>query len=95
MNLTKCKMLLSVIGVAVFGGCTSATPYLDSKIGHAVNAAKAQQTINPEASRNTDPVSGLDGKAGKESMDRYQDSFKAPPKTFNVININSEGSNAR
>jgi hypothetical protein len=34
-------------------------------------------------------VSGLDGKAGKESMDRYDESFKTPPKTFNVININT------
>jgi len=95
MNPTKCKILFSLLSVAVFGGCVSATPHLDSKFGHAVNAAKAQQTLNPEASRNTDPVSGLDGKAGKESMDRYDESFKAPPPTFNVININSGGTNTQ
>jgi len=91
MNATKCKMLFSLISLAVFSGCASTTPHLDSKFGHAVNSAKAQQTINPDASSNTDPVSGLDGKAGKESMDRYDDSFKAPKPTFNVININSGG----
>ena len=45
------------------------------------------QTINPDASRNPDPVFGLDGKAANEAIGRYQDSFKTPPPTFNVINI--------
>jgi hypothetical protein len=89
MNPIKYKMLFSLISLAIFSGCATKAPYLDSKFGHAVNAAKGQQTLNPEASRNTDPVSGLDGKAGKESMDRYDESFKTPPKTFNVININT------
>jgi len=89
MSAIKYKMLLGLISLAVFSGCASKAPYLDSKFGHAVNSAKAQQTLNPDASKNTDPVSGLDGKAGKESMDRYDESFKTPPPTFNVININS------
>ena len=92
MNSVKFKLLVSMIGVVMFAGCTTTTPHLDSKFGQAVNAAKAQQTLNPEASKNADPVSGQDGKAGKESMDRYQESYKAPPPTFNVINVNSGGS---
>jgi len=30
---------------------------------------------------------GLDAQAAVKAQDRYQDSFKAPPKTFEVINI--------
>jgi len=92
MNPNQFKLLVSVVGVVAFAGCTTTTPHLDSKFGEAVNAAKAQQTLNPEASKNTDPVSGQDGKAGKESIDRYHETYKAPPPTFNVININSGGS---
>lgn len=68
-------------------GCATSTPNLDAHFGEAVLAARAQQTINPNASLNTDPVAGLDGRAAKEAMGRYHDSFKTPPPTFNVINI--------
>lgn len=76
------------VGVALtIAGCASTTPNLDARFGQAVLAARAQQTINPAASLNSDPVSGLDGRAGKEAMGRYHDSFKTPPPSFNVINI--------
>jgi hypothetical protein len=65
-------------------GCT-VTPNLDSKFGHAVNAAKAQQTINPTAGLSTDPVTGIDGTSAKESIERYQNTFKEPPPTFDIL----------
>lgn len=76
------------VGVALtIAGCASTTPNLDARFGQAVLAARAQQTINPAASLNPDPVSGLDGRAAREAMGRYHDSFKTPPPSFNVINI--------
>jgi len=85
MRQAYTKMIAGAACMAVLAGCASSTPYLDSKFGQAVNAAKAQQTINPEASRNTDPVAGVSGAVAKESMGRYLDSFKAPPPTFTVV----------
>ena len=61
----------------------------DDKFGEAVRTARAQQTLNPEASLNTDPVAGVDGQAAKSAYDNYEKSFRtlpAPP-TINVINI--------
>jgi hypothetical protein len=84
-NELKMKLLSAAIAPAALGACTTPTPQLDATFGHAVNAAKAQQTINPEASKNTDPVLGLDGKAANESIGRYHDTFRAPPPTFVVI----------
>lgn len=83
------KSAMSVIAVAVFSaGCASTTtPNYDRHFGEAVRMARAQQTINPDASKNADPVAGLDGPGAKEAIGRYQDSFKSPPPTFNVINI--------
>jgi|KBSMisStaDraftv2_1062788.scaffolds.fasta_scaffold3990801_1 type IV pilus biogenesis protein CpaD/CtpE len=76
-----------ILGLAALTleGCASKTPYLDSRFGNAVNAAKAQQTINPRASLNPDPVSGIDGTAATESIGRYNDSFRAPPPTFEIF----------
>jgi hypothetical protein len=91
MKSTTLKSLASAAILATLAGCVSPAPYVESHIGSAVNAAKAQQTINPDASKNPDPVAGIDGRAAKNSVDRYEDSFKAPPPTFNIININSGG----
>src|SRR5688572_7811051 len=57
MNLRK--PLIGALAVLVMGGCASNTPYFDQQIGFAVNAAKAQQIVNPEASRNPNPVAGI------------------------------------
>ena len=82
---------ITLLGMALVisaaSGCQSTTPVLDSRFGDAVNSAKAQQTINPEASRNPDPVAGLDGTAAKDSLDRYQNTFKQPPPTFTISNV--------
>lgn len=74
-------------------GCVATTPYLDSRFGEAVNLAKAQQTINPDASRNTNPVNGIDGASATETMTRYKASFKAPAPTTitNTINVGGGG----
>ena len=74
-----------VLGFATqFTGCGSTTPELDAKFGDAVRAAREAQTLNPAASSNKDPVLGLDGKAAVQAQERYQDSFKSPPKTFDI-----------
>ena len=44
-------------------------------------------TLNPRGAANPDPVAGLDGQAARAALERYQDSFKAPPPVINVINI--------
>ena len=77
----QCAIVLTTV---TFSGCAT-TPHLDSRFGHAVNAAKAQQMINPDASRNSDPVMGLDGTPAKDSIDRYQNTFKEPPPTFEIF----------
>lgn len=81
----KSTWLLGLLAAVTLSACASRTPYLDSRFGDAVNTAKAMQTINPQASRNTDPVTGLDGPSAKDSIDRYRDSFKAPVQTFEVL----------
>ncbi|MDO8905336.1 hypothetical protein [Hydrogenophaga sp.] len=78
------------VGAAVLGtaACATSTPRLDANMGVAVREARAVQTLNPQASeQNRDPVLGIDGKAANAAQGRYVDSFKAPPRTFEVINI--------
>ena len=80
-------VLTAAAGAALLSACASTTPVLDANFGKAVREARASQTLNPNASANRNPVLGIDGKAGAAAQDRYQESFKTPPKTFEIINI--------
>ena len=71
-------MSAGLLAVAVLAGCASTTPRLDAKFGDAVNTANAQQIINPDASRNTYPVAGIDGQAANSIIDNYHKGFEAP-----------------
>jgi hypothetical protein len=87
MNITLIECLSGAVIVACLAGCTAPTPRLDANFGSAVEMAKAQQTLHPEASSNTEPLVGLDGVAVNGLVDRYNQSFKRPPATTNVFNI--------
>lgn len=86
MNPTTLATLLATALAA--GGCAmSATPNYDSAFGESVRQARAMQLVNPDAGRNTDSVAGIDARAARTSVERYYDSFRAPPATFEVLNI--------
>lgn len=88
MSITTASVrLTALLASSVLAGCSTTTPQLDAVFGQAVREARAAQIINPRASENTDPVMGIDGKAGAAAQQRYQESFQAPPETFNIINI--------
>jgi hypothetical protein len=77
MNVTR---MIVIAGVLSLCGCAATTtPATDAHFGEAMTMIKAQQTLNPDASRNTNPVTGLDGKAAKGALDNYRDSFRKPP----------------
>lgn len=92
MNTNKLGMV-AIAGVVTLCGCAiSTTPEADARFGESMTMLKAQQTINPEASRNTDPVAGIDGKAAKGALDNYRDSFSKPPsEASNTMSIGIGG----
>ncbi|MCD6680250.1 MAG: hypothetical protein LT102_06255 [Burkholderiaceae bacterium] len=86
------KRTITVGTLAAFAllatACTTpATPNYDARFGESVRQAQAMQTLNPDAGKNTDPVTGIDGESGKNAIDRYQESFKAPPRSFEIFDI--------
>ncbi|MDB5884524.1 MAG: putative lipoprotein [Polaromonas sp.] len=81
------RLAAVLTGAALATACASSTPVADASFGDAVRSARMAQTLYPNAPANRNTVLGIDGKAGAAAQERYQDSFKAPPKTFEVINI--------
>ncbi len=79
------------LAAVLLAGCAGLQPVetreYDARFGDAVRQARARQTLNPEAGRNTDPVSGIDGVAAQNTIEQYQKGFKEPPPTFNILGI--------
>lgn len=80
-------LVLSMLMTAGLVGCVNTSPVVDSNFGNSVNAAKAQQIINPDAALSAAAPDGVGGKPADAALDRYQRSFERPPITPNVFTI--------
>jgi hypothetical protein len=90
------KNVIFALLLGLLGGCAATTtPIYDTRFGDAVRESKRNMTVNPDAGRNPDPAAGIDGKAARESMILYQDTYKAPPPVVNVINIGGNIGNGK
>ena len=84
-----------LIGVIAFFlisvGCAGPTR-LEKDYGTSFKLSKFNQILNPEAEKNLEPVTGLNGKAAQATMEKYQKDFeKAPlPPTY-TFNIGTAG----
>ncbi|KMW45259.1 hypothetical protein PQH03_03230 [Ralstonia insidiosa] len=68
-------------------GCMASTPAYDAHFGDAVRTVRAMQTLNPNASMNTDPVTGVDGRAATSAMDRYNGQFRTPQSDLSAFKV--------
>lgn len=53
---------------------------LEQDYGTSANLAKFNQILNPDADKNLEPVSGLNGNAAQENMKKYVKGFEKPAK---------------
>ena len=80
MYRTHCHAACAALLFAI-AGCAPTTPNLDRHFGEGLNLAKAQQTLNPQAGRNLDPVSGIDNKAASGIVSQYAAGYARPAVT--------------
>jgi hypothetical protein len=90
MNALFSVKWISALGtVSLLLGCVATTPVFDEVHGQSVRALHAQQTLKPEASmtnRSRVPE-GMDGRAARETLERYHRSFQQPQRQGNPFVI--------
>lgn len=84
---TIIRMAGLALAALIAGGCAHPRYPTDAAFGDAVRTAQAQQTVNPDASRNPAGPKGIDGAAAKATVDRYQKTYETPPAPVNVFAI--------
>lgn len=78
-----------IIALSLAVGCARQQSRLETDYGVSHKLQKYNQTLNPEAEKNLDPVAGLSGKAAQNAEEKYQKGFEktAPTATTYQINI--------
>lgn len=72
------SMSAAVLALVTLSGCVATSPAWDRSFGSAVRASLAAQVINPAASGNLDPVTGIDSRAAIGAQQQYEKSFSQP-----------------
>jgi len=76
---------LALAALLLQGCAASGSPAWDAQFGDSVRRLGAQQLFDPNApQRNGDAQGAIDGRAARESRDRYIESYTTPPVT-NVL----------
>lgn len=93
--MKKIAQLTGALVIVGLTGCVATSPDWDARFGEAARTAAAQQVIAPDASRNADPVTGIDGKAAQGAMGEYAKSFTQPQPQPDVLTIGVGGGSGR
>ncbi len=90
--MTKALMTVGLLAmIAMAAGCAGPTR-LEMDYGTSYRLALFNQILNPEAEKNLEPVTGLNGRAAQGAMDRYFKGFEEKPAApVYSINIGSLG----
>ena len=78
---------LCILSAALLSGCASQSLEEESRIGQAVVGARQEQTLYRTTRMPSAQPVMLSGNAAKASMDRYQQSFEAPPPPVYGLNF--------
>jgi hypothetical protein len=84
---TKHVITIGILGlVTLCAGCTGPSQFempgpsrVEMDYGTSFKLSKFNQILNPEAEKNLDPVTGMDGQAAKATLDKYRKDFEKPP----------------
>jgi len=81
-------LLIGIAGIFLFTVSCAGPSRLEMDYGTSFKLAKFNQTLNPEAEKNLEPVTGFDGSAAQAAVGRYRKGFEektsAPVYSINV-----------
>ncbi len=67
--------VLSITLAILLFACAGPTR-VEKNFGKSVRQARINQILDPEAEKNLEPVTGLDGKAAQATIERYRKTFE-------------------
>ena len=85
-------ILITTLAIFLISACAQPSR-VDKNYGRSVKDARLNQILDPEAEKNLEPVTGLDGKAAQASIEKYRKTFEQPREALqSLIQIGAQGS---
>ncbi len=92
--MIRVPYLLIALSIIVLISACAGPSRLEENYGTSVKLSTSNQILSPDAERNLEPVTGMDGMAGQISIERYRKSFEQPAKSSQYIfNMGGAGGN--
>ncbi len=88
MSRNRCIVMVFLTLAFLFAGCAGSNPEkmtltppsrLEMDYGTSFKLMKFNQIANPDAEKNLEPVTGMDGQAAKATIEKYRKDFEKPP----------------
>jgi hypothetical protein len=76
MKKTFFVLINLLVIVMLLGGCTVFESRLEKDYGNSYRLAIVNQTLNPEAEKNLEPVYGMDGNTANIIVEGFQKTFE-------------------
>ena len=73
------SLITGLIVMGILAGCAGNASLVEQEWGTAYKLTIANQTLNPNAEKNLEPVYGLDNKAAEKVVNKYNKEFDKPP----------------
>jgi hypothetical protein len=83
MKKTFFVLINLLVIVMLLGGCTAIESRLEKDYGNSYRLAIKNQTLNPEAEKNLEPVDEIDGNTADTIVKSFQESFKSRTRPAN------------
>jgi hypothetical protein len=72
-------LIVGLILIGTLAGCAGNTTLVEQEWGTSYRLAVVNQTLNPEAEKNLEPVYGMDNKATDKVVNKYNKEFDKAP----------------
>ena len=84
----RCFLLIGLVGIFLISVSCVGPSRVEMDYGTSFKLAKFNQTLNPDAEKNLEPVTGIDGNAAQAAIGRYRKGFEektsAPTYVFSI-----------
>ena len=91
----RCFLLMGLAGIFLISVSCVGPSRVAMDYGTSYKLAKFNQTLNPEAEKNLEPVTGFDGGAAQATVGKYRKGFEekvsAPTYVFSIGGIGGIG----
>jgi hypothetical protein len=87
MKALALLILVPAVASMLLAGCAEVSR-VEMDYGTSFKLSKFNQTLNPDAEKNLDPVVGLNGQAANKVMDKYNKEFEKPAQAAPSLMIN-------